>query len=665
MSGRNILLSLVLALSAPALARAGEPQLSDMILDGDEYFSLTLEQKVTYLKFQLHMMVTLEDLQDLPGADKHAALDLLWSTAYADSSLTGQSCVNAFNEGQWTVSQRTGRLYCKVAESIDCGGGQIECAKSLQEQVPGLGRVCVKDPGANAHPGRTAACVDKLSSMAGASLNARLEGKALADGKDPAAYHEKAKKLRAALQPFSTQMASNCRNGVQTEECGKMRELRDAFVTTTVLKQDAYKDGVKFKPTAEQKKALQATYKPAAGETAVIADPNETANPSPNKTHGKGPKAPKVDTSYLNDSASATKVEAIPEDKSPETKPALKAKTKSSKHKKEKGGSCESRYHAQLGALSCVACGLEDAASADTNSGDGVGNWISLLGVSAQAFYGSYNTQDENSRRALQQRVMEMVASYGYCTNEQYPIDTNSVPSRDWIDGRKAAPHAGLILPSASEREFANAYGFGNRMAFAAELFDDSNRETGWDRGNVQQRQWRFRSRLQAAAKGNSKFSACAAKLEDRLDLSSTFKVCSSKRGGNAKKIDDLGPNQKLYSAMAKACGLPSKREFKSMECDNQCWGSYVYSSQDTQMKNCRGGSGGGHGGHHDPPGPPGKGGEPSTPRGGKGSEPSTSRPGTYGGDHAAAPSGLQGGRNGTNNNSGGNSDHGGGGSSR
>jgi hypothetical protein len=257
-----------------------------------------------------------------------------------------------------------------------------------------------------------------------------------------------------------------------------------------------------------------------------------------------------------------------------------------------------------------VACGLEKVAGAEVTN-KGVDNWLSLLGVSAQAFSGPYNSADSGSKAALQQRVIEMVSSYGYCTDDQYNIDPGPSESRDWIDGTRPPPHQrggafkALFPPQDDEVRFASTYQVSSpnskRMTFAAELFDDNGRSDGWEVGNVQQRQWRFRSKLAAHAKTykGSAFGRCAAQIEDKLAHSSNFKMCQITKGrlpGRAGEKNlypayisdaELKSNSRVYEAMAGACHLPVKRKMPTRQCDSVCWGSRVYPSSAAQLRNC------------------------------------------------------------------------------
>lgn len=325
-------------------------------------------------------------------------------------------------------------------------------------------------------------------------------------------------------------------------------------------------------------------------------------------------------------------------------------------------GDCMARQRAKLGTLACVACGMEKAAPAEIlNHGGGVGKWVALLGVMAQQSYGPYNVNDQISRQAFQQRVAEMVSSYGYCTDREYPI-TPANGTRDFIDGKPLRGQQALQF-SQNFGLMSTVGGFfsstpenqNEPLRYAQQIFNDGG-PTGWDAGNAQNRQWRFRSMLKAHRQSYkaSPFSQCANAVESRLATSKNFRMCPMRQGqwpnGHPRMLypshvtpQEMANNQGFYEAMASSCGLPKQRKIPSQLCDHNCWGNQTFRHASSQMYQC------------DPGGQNtyaqavenGKAGEPSKVRNpGKPGEPAVGR-GTYGGNHGNADNGNGGGTDG------------------
>jgi len=338
-------------------------------------------------------------------------------------------------------------------------------------------------------------------------------------------------------------------------------------------------------------------------------------------------------------------------------------------------GDCLSRNRAKLGVLACVACGMENAAPAEIrNHGGGVSKWVALLGVMAQSSYGPYNVNDEVSRKAFQQRVAEMVSSYGYCTDREYPVTPGNA-TRELIDGRPIRGNQALQFAQNFEL-MSTINGIFSRtpenqhapLMYAQRMFDDSSRSTGWDTGNVQNRQWRFRSMLKAHRYSypNSAFSKCGNAVENRLRTSSHFNMCPIREGrwpNGQRRIEyqshvtakEMANNQNFYEAMASSCGLPKQRPMPSRLCDNNCWGNFgTFRHASSHMPQCDSGGAETYSqamerGKVTPP-PTGKPGEPSVGRG------------IYGGDHGGADGGNSGGNGGDSGSPGGSSGAGDGG---
>jgi uncharacterized membrane protein YgcG len=326
-------------------------------------------------------------------------------------------------------------------------------------------------------------------------------------------------------------------------------------------------------------------------------------------------------------------------------------------------GNCMSRNQAKLGALACIACGIESAKPGLAAHG-GASNWVALLGVMAQRSYGPYRTNDELSRRSFQQRVAEMVTSYGYCTDREYPVQFPQ-EARDHIDGRAQRNDnslrlaQGFGLMSTVNGFFSGQPENQNRpLEFADKIFGDNDRWSGWDTGNSQNRQWRFRSMIKAHSSSypQSSFSKCARAIEGRLGSDPSFRMCPIRQGqwpnGAPRTLyashisaSEQTNNQKFYKAIATSCGLPEARREPNQFCDNNCWGNYgTFRHATSAMVPCD------QGGHETYAQATRKGDEPSGRRNpGKPGETSFAR-GRYGGDHGGAdnPGGSGGGDGGS-----------------
>lgn len=682
---RFFILGLVLALQGPAFANDLEPRLSNYILSSSEFFELTLEQKVVYMKFHLNFMASIEDMQNLPAESDEARLihkpnlfDLIVERAYAagwKSRLQGQPCLNGLNPSSWIVDEASGRVICQAVVTEDCGGGLVSCGEAITSFVPSLGKVCIERHPPGKRPGKTARCVDKIAEMSGVNLDSQLQSQALKyrDPAERAKYAARADQLKSALDQFQNQVIGQsniktyCKSttgkSLQQEECAKFSQLNDAFSIATQSTTDPYV-GLTYKESTEVKASL------------------EQIRVKPTRRPGSGRPAPPPSPVQDSSSSNSSLPQSLPLPEESVPVPTARAGAKSTPRaskgaSKANTGNCEQRHHAKLGALSCLACGLESVSGAEV-SRKGVENWLSLLGVSAQSYYGPYNGRDPGARRALQKQVMEMVASYGYCTDDQYNINPPPHSGRDWIDGIRSAPKENNFRTNADEREFVTTYGLGSprssSMAFASQIFDDSNSRTGWEKGNVQERQWRFRSKLAAHAKAykSGPFARCAKQIEDKLAHSANFNMCPIKMGkwpnGALKKIypafisnKEIAGNNKVYGAMAHACGLSTRREMPTRQCDSVCWGtSSVYPNRFSDLAKC------------DPTGvgilsqfqahPPEYPGKPG--------EPARWRKSSYGGDHEGSTSfsnrfGGGGGSNGGPSSGGGSHTGGGGGSGK
>lgn len=658
-----IFLISVLAVSAFAGAELPrkDRKLHELVLTSDELFELSFVQKITYFRYLLEFMATMEDLQSV-RADSNVAKahvfrqlqEFLLSEAHAetyvkDASIVGKTCIHSATVSEYYKASN-GQYYCKD-QSRDCGGGKRTCAEGLSGIIPELKTICIRPPKPGVHPGHTALCVQEVERKLGsiglgngfASVAERLKNPEEVDK-----YKEMSVRIQGQLKEFAEARMNgglsvreycgtarddekrgqnSANSGLQTEECTALVRLVDKFNVATSINESPYRTA-----------AVQTAKEPAQVETAAARE-----EPAARQGEAKENDRSQVVSAVRQDSGPAKipllkkriEREALEEavstsnaDLQSAKKPAAASQTS------QRVGSCEKKYEAQLGSLSCVACALEQL---DPGAKAGVGNWISLVGSMAQKYYGPYGPSES---AAFKRQVIEMVASYGFCTDKEYPAHLDSSHQRNWQEGK------------FSGRGFPQDYGFADRQralgdifglnskASAEDIFDDSSSSSGWDVGNVQERQWRFQSKIHAHAKDNpgSAFAQCGQALERRITSSKYLKMCERKvvktksgnpgiwRQPNISKTQ-INNNYAYFKTMATKCGVSVKRQQPHMMCDHSCWGSRHFSTSNASIGGC----------DPSPPiirklKPPGKRGEPSNPRNpGKPGEPGKRR---YGGSH-------------------------------
>lgn len=456
---------------------------------------------------------------------------------------------------------------------------------------------------------------------------------------------ERYEQRRSVIQSVAADCRSSAIDDRYKPQCEKFlqRMNHNNAMAQAALKSTA----AATKPVQEPPAAPLPTPAPQAIRTSATEDVAPTPTPTPNAPSPAPVLPPKAQP---NEPANPQQPTApLPPKKTPPPANPVPAEAR----REQAAPDCLSKNRARLGPLACVACGLENVAPADIrNHGGGVSKWISLLGAMAQRHYGPYRVNDEISRRAYQQRVSEMVASYGYCTDNEYPI---SLPdnSRAYIDGQS--------LRGRDELKFAQSFGLMSTikglftgdvenqhapMMYADRIFDDSDRNSGWETGNVQNRQWRFRSMNMAFRNSYQKapYTKCANAIENRLSTSNNFRMCPIREGkwsnGVSRRLyppyvteSEMAGNQRLYESMASACGFAKTRKMPSRLCDHACWGTYrTFRQAGSHLPNC---DDGGLETYTQFVNNNGKGSEPGKGRGieGKGNEPQVGR-GAYGSDH-------------------------------
>ncbi len=309
--------------------------------------------------------------------------------------------------------------------------------------------------------------------------------------------------------------------------------------------------------------------------------------------------------------------------------------------------SCIERNRTKLGELACIACGLEEWNPADVlTNGGGATKWVALLGIMAQTYHGPYNPGDRASRDQYLGRVAEMVATYGYCTDNEYPM---SMPNdaRDWIGGRSSLRQAGQ-----DQSEFANGFGlmsdkrgglFTSRveyssrpMTLAKQIFDVGR---SWSRNSPHENQWRFRSMIRAHYNSypSTAFSNCARAAENRMRNLQSLKMCTIREGqwpNGAMRIirpdqmapEEFGNNERFYAKLIRTCNVNAPRVVPR-HCDHSCYRSEAHRHATSVLPYCENVGGGnnnndngGSDGRNDGPGSHnndgGKNGEPESGRG-------------------------------------------------
>lgn len=628
-------------------------RLADYVLTWNQFSQLNIDQKITYYKSYLKLLSVMEDLQmPLEKKSKESAAFFYWrlllqqaqaDEAYVkDRSIVGKYCIYGGYASQYYYN--AGSYYCKPVGDDGCSG-------SRQHLCPSAwfgDKVCVTRPRRGQVPGLTATCVKQFEKRYGANLDANianhLQNMSPADRQK---WDQSSKQVKSALdtlqatrfqnigfreychlQEGQNPHTSNSMNhGLQNEECASLGKMINSFDA----RNPAALTVASGKPAPDAAAAVRGPVSPAQAANVTIPQrpgvvtPNSYSVPTSPAQHKSPAKMPKNLRVPRMSPAAAT--------------------------------DCRRQYATSLGPLACVACGLAQAFPKD--AAKGFTNWISLVGIMAQTYHGRENVAIPNDRARLQRNVIDMISSYGYCTDADYPIDpqANGDEVRSLIDGQKSLSGWSIFNGNGKDKTaFANIFGFKrsyfSSMTYAEEIFH----QDWFDKDNVHQRQWRFRSMLQGYRKNfpSGPFAHCAAALENNISSRSAshkatrnvFNMCVNTyyRPGGQMNKRVLANNDKLYKTLSQSCGLSGARPHKNYTCDNTCWRSGVFGELKTRIRGCinqdnsqldnrggadhggKGGEGGeGHGGGV------GKGGEPSGSHGGEGHG-GSSGPGSGGG---------------------------------
>jgi hypothetical protein len=266
----------------------------------------------------------------------------------------------------------------------------------------------------------------------------------------------------------------------------------------------------------------------------------------------------------------------------------------------------------------------ESAELKDDLSGQGkdLFKWISLLGTMAQAYQGKFVLNDEASRKQYQSVVMNMVASYGYCTDNEFKTNDfdNNFPSINaWMRAEPNPLYGADNAKSPATLLFSSIYGLSPKaqdhpMRYAKILFSEPKGRFKME--NVPALQWRFKSMLTKHIHefGDSKgFGTCAKGVLRRMNEPHLFQMCGLRgkeylRNGKTeynqctikqrqpkgytceegpifnyiKKVEEgqLFKNESVYNKMAASCGLPPAT-YKKMTCPTQCieFSHFIYNA--------------------------------------------------------------------------------------
>jgi len=230
---------------------------------------------------------------------------------------------------------------------------------------------------------------------------------------------------------------------------------------------------------------------------------------------------------------------------------------------------CMKKYEPQLGELACVACGLQFSKHSNIGSQESVANWISLLGAVSQEFQGI----GPGNRKAYQRRVIEMVSTYGFCTDSEYPNGASS--------------HVVLNASPRERGQFNRTVG--NRPThtdISKEDFQNIFRGFNLHIASVPEVAFAFREYGSKERFVDRAFGKCMIAIKNRAQTNPAFKFrqCPDPRakdktpapaiGTTAGETAELEPeaNAGLYKNLAQACSVPLAREAQ-WDCKGLCYG--------------------------------------------------------------------------------------------
>src|SRR5688572_306856 len=144
-----LLLAASLAIPVFAAPKAKPQKLADMVLTYREFQTLHHHQKITYIKFLVRFLGTIESMQSFPAAKKTALREQILRifevlpSAHAvdnyvrgDASIVGKTCIYGLNVSQY-ARNANGRYTCQSVGGNACSGGQVQCGQQITQFYQG------------------------------------------------------------------------------------------------------------------------------------------------------------------------------------------------------------------------------------------------------------------------------------------------------------------------------------------------------------------------------------------------------------------------------------------------------------------------------------------------------------------------------------------------
>ncbi len=243
---------------------------------------------------------------------------------------------------------------------------------------------------------------------------------------------------------------------------------------------------------------------------------------------------------------------------------------------------CMTRYQ-DLGSLACVACGLQFSGASKVSKSESLYKWISLLGAVAR----KYQKVDPSNRQAYQKRVVEMVSTYGYCTDSEYLNGQGShiIMGASLTERQGHSQTIGQMSVSQdiTQRDFRKIFGGGFL-----------------DVGSIPEAHWRMRAYGHAENFVDRAFGKCMQAIGTRSETNPAFRMCQKpsalpadfpRIGTTAGSLEGIQPaeNAQLYSDLTIGCRLPKEERRGTWDCAGQCWGGDAYKSRYLCNKRGRG----------------------------------------------------------------------------
>lgn len=681
---KNILRSLILSiLILPLTSLAGakkevknkEKSEPSIILTWDQLQFLNVDERTEYIDTLIDYMITYEKLQDqsLKGSSKSAWINVDWLLQKAYAASQGCSCGSypgsVINDKCVPVVRSeacSGKFTCNpVFYSIN---GQNTCVDSF-----------------NGCGSKLQACNEEFKKKFGLD-GSSMRADQLMDPASRPAYNQWAQQAAASISPvphqsstpskqtsaslgwrlFASLFGESEASGRTPASTGIRSESVDAYCRRKRQEEGKYPQGCTY--LMEKQAQLTTTSKSVqAGQRQYAA-----------ATSGFSPQSQGWSSAGSTASASPTLPPPTPPSVRPASAPAM-------------GGNCIAQNQAKLGALACVACGLQQAQGLS----DGVDQYVALLGVMAQTYQGKENVKTAEGARRLQAKVIDMVSSYGYCTNSEYqaPIGSNAGLIRSTIDGETQLERRFFFFfRSGNRQQTQKAFqALGVRWSqnhgpvYAQEMFTDSQprgggffgwlrRIFGSHRSDPVNRQRRFHSmatghdrlvhspKSTATGKAPVAFDRCFNAIKRRTKSSPAYHICQDDckklpPGATCRKKiynkQARAANDSLHAQLLRSCGIQPYQRASSSYCDNTCINSLVFGAGKTHLPGCQEkprlesdgrdpnnpGKGGEGSSGRGPGGGGGKGGESSSGRGGGGGSPGGGSPGGGGGKGGEASS--------------------------